>query len=214
MHEGWMKIDIHIPVAPDEKHPSGKLEFWIEAAEGISWRYLTNLSFYNLCGKRGENGQWIKWSGANYALLVFEPKEEKANCSPENVINGVSRIRSPETYEWVSDPKQDLPQWIELSFKEASCINSVSVVFDTDMTNPGTCWGIKIPHVPLCVKDYEVAVLVNGAWKKIAEVEGNFMRKRIHHFEAMTVDKIRVTVLATWGDRSARIMEIRAALEH
>jgi hypothetical protein len=40
------------------------------------------------------------------------------------------------------------------------------------------------------------------------------MRKRIHRFEMLTVEKIRVNVLATWGDRSARIVEIRAALEH
>ena len=213
MHEGWLKIDIHIPVIADEKHPGGRLEFYIEAVEGISWRYLTNLSFYNICGRRGEDGQWIKWSGANYALLVTEPNEEKANCAPENVINGVSRIRSPEVYEWVSDPDQAFPQWIELSFKKRERINSVGVVFDTDMTNPGTCWGIKIPHVPLCVKDYRVEVFADGAWNTVAEVRENFMRKRIHGFEAQTVEKIRVTVLDTWGDRSARIMEIRAALE-
>ena len=140
-------------------------------------------------------------------------KEEKANCSPENVINGVSRIRSPETYEWVSDPKQDLPQWIELSFKEDSCINSVSVVFDTDMTNPGTCWGIKIPHVPVCVKDYSVEVFDSESWQQVAEVHDNFMRKRIHCFDRRTAEKLRVHVFKTWGDPSARITEVRASLE-
>ena len=92
-------------------------------------------------------------------------------------------------------------------------INTVSVVFDTDLTNPGTCWGIKIPGVPRCVKDYEVEVFSDGAWKKVAEARENFMRKRIHTFEKMNAEKIRVNVLATWGDPSARIMEVRAALE-
>ena len=213
MHEGWLKIDIHIPVTPDPMHPSGKLEFWIEPAKGIRWGYMTNLSFYNICGVRGDNGEWKRWSGANHMILVIEPQEQKANCAPENVINGVSRIRTPEIYEWVSDPKESLPQWICLDLKEPAEINSVSVVFDTDLTNPGTCWGIKIPTVPRCVKDYEIEIFSYGEWKKIAEVEGNFMRKRIHEFDAVIAEKIRVNVLSTWGDPSARIMEIRAALE-
>lgn len=212
MHEGWMKIDIHIPVEPDERHPSGKLDFWIEAAKGISWGYMTNLSFYNICGMRGESGEWKRWSGANHMLLVFEPKDQKANCACENVINGISRIRTPETYAWVSDPKEALPQWICLDLKEPAEINSVSVVFDTDLTNPGTCWGIKIPNVPLCVKDYEIEAYADGEWKKVAKEEGNFMRKRIHTFETLRAEKIRVNVLATWGTPSARILEIRAAL--
>ena len=212
MHEGWLKIDIHIPVVPDEKHPSGKVDFWIEPAEGISWGYMTNLSFYNICGVRGEDGAWKRWSGANYQLLVYEPKDEKANCAPENVINGISRIRTPEIYEWVSDPKEALPQWICLDLKSPTRINTVSVVFDTDLTNPGTCWGIKIPGVPRCVKDYEVEIYADGAWRRVAEVQENFMRKRIHSFEELTAEKIRVNVLATWGDPSARIMEVRAAL--
>jgi hypothetical protein len=39
------------------------------------------------------------------------------------------------------------------------------------------------------------------------------MRKRTHRFDRVTAEKLRVTVTETWGDPSARIMEIRAALE-
>ena len=81
------------------------------------------------------------------------------------------------------------------------------------MTNPGTAWGIKIPRVPTCVKDYTVEVFANGDWQKIADIKDNFMRKRIHNFSVLMVEKIRVNVLSTWGDKSARIMEIRASLE-
>ena len=141
--------------------------------------------------------------------------EKLADCSPANVINGHSRIRSAEEYEWVSDPAQELPQWIELEFAAPAEIDTVSAVFDTDMTNPGTCWhpASKGDGVPLCVKDYTVEVFADGAWKSVAEVEGNFMRKRTHTFEKVTAEKIRLTVKATWGDKSARVQEIRAGLE-
>ena len=149
----------------------------------------------------------------NLAISCVEPNDPIANCAPENVINGISRIRSTEVYEWVSDPAQALPQWLQLDFAKPAEINSVSLVFDTDLTNPGTCWGIKIPGVPQCVKDYTVEVFTGGKWVEVADVKDNFMRKRIHNFEKLTAEKIRVNVTATNGDQSARITEVRAALD-
>ncbi len=213
MHRGWVKADIHIPVTPNPHVSHGRMRVWIEPAEGISWRQLINLSFYDRCGFREENGEWKTRNNQNFSISVKEPQEILANCAPENVINGISRIRNPEIYEWVSDPGQSLPQWIQLDFEKATDINRISLAFDTDLTNPGTCWSCKIPNVPLCVKSYTVEVFTDGKWEKIADVTDNFMRKRNHGFECKNVEKLRVTVRETWGDPSARIMEIRASLE-
>jgi hypothetical protein len=137
-----------------------------------------------------------------------------ADCGPENVINGHSRILSAKEYEWVSDPAESLPQWLELKFREATEINSVSLVFDTDMTNPGTCTGMKYPEVETCVKDYTVEIFDGAEWQTVAEVAGNFMRKRTHTFGVVKAERIRITVTATCGDPSARITEVRASLEN
>ena len=83
-----------------------------------------------------------------FAAYAGEPGFAAANCAPENVVNAWSRIVDPEHFEWVSDPAEALPQWIELSFPEPETIRSVSVVFDTDLSNPGTCWTSKRPAVP------------------------------------------------------------------
>ena len=88
-------------------------------------------------------------------------------------------------------------------------IKNVSIVFDTDLVNPGTCAN-KFPLVPKCVKDYNVEIFDGKNWVKIADEKDNFLRKRIHGFDTMTAERIRVNVLATGGDKSARIMEIRA----
>ena len=135
---------------------------------------------------------------------------KKADCGPKNVINGHSRILDAERYEWVSDPKQALPQWLELTFQKKAQIDSVSVVFDTDMTNPGTCWhaGSKAPGVATCVKDYTVEVFDGSNWICVADIQENFMRKRNHYFDAITAEKIRINVHSTWGDPSARIIEV------
>jgi hypothetical protein len=55
-----------------------------------------------------------------------------------------------------------------------------------------------------------VEVFDGAEWKTVAAVADNIMRKRTHAFEPITAEKIRVTVTATWGDPSARIMEVRA----
>lgn len=208
--EGWVKFDF-------EDHPlkgGGAIMATLEPAEGVSWRVIDKLTFYSWLSYTDERGNWKSEGSKTYWIRTGSPKKEiLANCAPENVVNGFSRITDEEHYEWVSDPKEALPQWINLDFEKPSAINSVSLVFDTDITNPGTCWGMKFPHVSTCVKAYTVEVFDGKEWIKVARADDNFMRKCTHSFEAITAEKLRITVLETWGDPSARIMEIRASLE-
>ena len=48
-----------------------------------------------------------------------------------------------------------------------------------------------------------------GDWKKVASVRGNYLRRRSHAFDRLTADRLRLTVLATNGAKSARIYEVR-----
>ena len=211
--EWWVKIPMTLDLDEQKFLDKTYLRVWIDPADGISWRSIENLSFYQYSGKMDANGKWKTKGCSGFRFSTKEPVEALANCSPENVNNGWSRILDADRYEWVSDPAAALPQWIALDFKEPTEINCVSIVFNTDLTDPATCWTSKIPGVPCCVKDYTVDIFDGNTWKQIASVTENFMRKRTHAFEATAVQKIRVTVKATWGDRSARIQEIRASLE-
>lgn len=214
MAENWVFFPVKIKVDPANFLDGAYLQLWIEKTEGISWRSTDKLSNYRKAGVRDAEGKW-KWTqgiSLEYSLKI--PNDIIADCSPENVINGHSRILSEKDYEWVSDPKETMPQWLELKLQKPTEINTVSLVFNTDMTNPGTYWGKKYPMVSTCVKDYNVEVYNGEQWIKVADVKDNFMRKRNHSFDAMTVEKIRVNVLATGGDASARITEVRASLEN
>ncbi len=213
MTESWVFFPVHVKVDPANFQHGSNLQLWIEAEPGISWRSTEKLSFYRKNGVRREDGSW-KWttgSCLNFAIKV--PKDIIADCSPEAVINGHSRILSEKEYEWVSDPTEALPQWLRLDFAKPAAINRIDLVFDTDMTNPGTCDGQKYPHVSLCVKDYTVEVFDGNDWLLVADVKDNFMRKRFHNFSELTAERIRITVKETWGDPSARITEVRASLE-
>lgn len=210
MSEGWVKFDLKDSPLPG----GGAVMAILEPAEGISWRIIDKLTFYYWMSEMDKDGNWKTEGNKSYCIRASAPKPEiPANCAPQNVINGHSRILDAQNYEWVSDPAQALPQWIQLEFPETTSINSVSIVFDTDMTNPGTCWGMKFPGVSTCIKDYTVEVFDGTIWHTVAEVSGNFMRKRTHGFQTVTAQKLRITVTETWGDPSARITEVRASLE-
>ena len=211
MSEGWVRFPVNL--IRDGNHKGEYLRVWMERTEGVFWRRLEKLSFYRLVGEKSASGEWEMTRGMSYSTVLKAPSEVYADCSPENVVNGHSRILSKDLYEWVSDPMQDLPQWIELEFDQPTKINEVSIVFDTDMTNPSTCRDYKFPYVPSCVKDYAVEVQHEAGWQTVAVVKDNFMRKRNHRFDSMKVGKIRITVCKTAGSKSARITEVRASLE-
>ena len=213
MAESWVFFPVKFRPDLEKLRDGAYLQLWLDKAEGISWRSIDKLSNYRRAGVCDNNGKWTWTRGSSLNYTLSQPKEILADCSGENVINGHSRILSPTEYEWVSHPEQALPQWLELEFAQPAQINSVSFVFDTDMTNPGTCAGVKFPTVPLCVKDYYVEVFDGKSWVRVAQETENFMRKRTHRFDTATVQKLRITVQETWGHPSARITEVRASLE-
>jgi len=213
MCESWVRFPLSIPVDPEEFQDRFYIQVELERAEGISWRSVKDLTIFHRAGEMDEAGNWIIKSSRSYRHSFAKPVEEFADCSAQNVVNGHARILDPAHYEWVSDPTQSMPQWLALDFKTPTKINSVSIVFDTDMSNPGTCWTIKHANVHQCVRDYTVEVFTNSMWHKVADVTDNFMRKCTHKFPTCLVEKLRVTVLKTCGDPSARIIEIRAGLE-
>ena len=79
------------------------------------------------------------------------------------------------------------------------------LTFDTDLmpTQPD-------PSLPKClVKDYDVEVLADGTWTKVASENGNFLRHRVHAFPPRAITALRLVCRATWGDPSARVFEVR-----
>jgi hypothetical protein len=82
----------------------------------------------------------------------------------------------------------------------------VYLTFDTDL---------NVPFNPArlaqqCVRDYQLSYHDGVKWVELVSVAGNFQRRRVHRFEPVQAAKLRLTVLATHGDPSARVFEIRA----
>ena len=140
-----------------------------------------------------------------FESLVFRCTPESRPYGAANALTGTAR---PErsTNLWMSDPSQPLPQWLSLRFPSASTIGAVVVTFDTNLS--------RLPEYPLyvapeCVRDYTISVRAGGEWMEVVRETANFRRHRIHRFEPVTAEELRLTVEATNGDPSARVFELR-----
>jgi hypothetical protein len=131
---------------------------------------------------------------------------------PEQVISGVTRTERA-TNIWISDPKQPLPQSLELDFGAPVDLARLQVTFhlNTDVPDPnaGPQPGGS-PEMPDCVRDYRVEYEVGGRWDELLAEKGNHHRQRRHSFPVVKTGKIRLVVEATAGSPSAQVFEVRA----
>jgi hypothetical protein len=84
--------------------------------------------------------------------------------------------------------------------------NTVQITFDTDVNRRAR---LPLFRYPECVKRYDLAVWNLGTWKKVAEENDNYFRRRVHYFAPCESDRLRINVHETNGARSARIYEVR-----
>jgi hypothetical protein len=201
--EGWVKIPVNTVIASPFA--------WIvlDASPAVQWRSGTGTRSGSFRVYRG-GGRWVNAEGSNMFLTVSPDSEQDGMWAVENIVNGIARpTLDGKTNTWESDPDQALPQQIELKLKEPSEVGMIQCAFDTDLTcsMPDQRWNC---YPEYCVRDYTLEVSVNGVWTCVARVRGNFQRFRRHRFPPITAEKIRLTVEATRGAKTARVLELRA----
>jgi hypothetical protein len=207
----WVKFDVNQSIAA----PYVCIE--LPAVEGIWWGRMARAPQPS-CRAAWESGTWVAVKNEYHSfytvpaiVLPPSPHHTATDYAAENIVNGLIRPDERSMNMWASDPRQAMPQWIELLFSQATTLDSVYLTFDTDLDVDEAHKSDVVP--PECVRDYQVSGLVGGEWKILADVVGNFQRRRIHRFAAVSVERLRVTVLSTNGHPSARIYEVRAYRE-
>lgn len=141
--------------------------------------------------------------------FVLRVSPEQQPYGPQNIVRGTNR---PDKWTniFVSDPRENLPAWVELRLPLTQRINRIQVTFDTNLVH----WA-KSPayRYPECAKKYQIAVAHGSEWNTLVDEDGNYQRRRVHDFPTVTTNRIRIAVLETNGSPSARIYEIRAYLD-
>jgi FAD dependent oxidoreductase len=158
--------------------------------------------------------QWRAWKRILHRRsLCFRLTAPTAAFDPRKVIGGYARPWSGPQM-WVSEPlDRDPTPWLELSWDAPVRIGEVALIFDDDINEDL----INLHHhrttfevIPELVRDYRLEVLGDSRrWRTLAEVTGNRHRHR-RHAGADDVRRLRLTVTATNGAESARVISFRA----
>lgn len=209
----WVRLAFQAAVTP------GRF-YWIYLNEtrGLFWAWqrqaphATNRAYYQTDKEAWRSvspaGQPLGQRGA-FLLRLTPPSKP---YSPAHIISGINR---PETTAnlWVSDPRQPLPQAIELTLPRAAPIAHVQVTFDDDLDAnlylppPWGRLGQGTP--PTLVRDYRLLAMENRAWRELLCESDNHLRRRVHAVAPLTTDRLKLECLATHGAPEARVYEIR-----
>lgn len=141
-------------------------------------------------------------------------------CGPEQVLSGVARSRGAASHMWRSVPGSLFPQWLQLGWAAPVVVDSIYLTFDTGLSRWLTLTQDDAHHnkmiagpQPECLRDYRLIALTEAGEEALAEVRGNYQRRRVHRFPAKTMKALRLVVEATNGDPGARVFEVRAYRE-
>jgi hypothetical protein len=196
-------VEFHVDCAV----PSRYVWIWLPRTEGVTWSLMSSAPLDSCRAYGGGPGKpWTTVNGQFYAFCTSPPLIYETDYRAENVTSGIGRIVGRASNLWASDAAEPLPQSIELAFDSPMQLGTVYLTFDTDLNAPFH----TVPRVFQCVRDYRLSYNDGSRWIDLVSVTDNFQRRRVHHFPRVTAAKLRLTVLATHGDRSARVFGIRA----
>jgi len=140
--------------------------------------------------------------------MSFTVSPHQPCYGPANILSGVTRPYRA-TNLWRSDPRQPLPQWLELAWEHPQQIGQLEITFPGHLLREYHAYP-PFYRDPQCASDYVISALQDGKWETLLEVSGNYQRQRIHKLDKpVTTDRLRITIRATNGDLSAAIYEVR-----
>ncbi|WP_283154208.1 FAD-dependent oxidoreductase [Guptibacillus hwajinpoensis] len=154
----------------------------------------------------------VQWSMKNltrqpFCLRVNDPI---GTYLPDKVINGYHRpFGSP--HMWMSEPNGQ-EEWIELTWDKPIQMDEIHLTFNDDVNE----YLINLHFLktefdimPELVANYRIEMNLDGQWQTLDSIKSNRKRKRVHHFETFTTDKIRVVIEETNGSKHAELIEVR-----
>ena len=208
---GWHTVDFDEPVTLGKKDAAADADRVI-----ISLNEDRNV-WWALNTERHEISQMVEHShhedywDALKAMGTMRLSPEVPLGDAANINNGFHRrfTRGPVN-AWIS--KGTAPQDIALTWPEPVTLRRIDVTFDNLVAerhdNP---WESARRVLPMMAKEYELSALINGEWVKIAGDDTNIHRFRVHTFDAVTTEAIRLSVKANHGEGGeARVYQIAA----
>jgi len=135
---------------------------------------------------------------------------------PEKVTDGWARRIGEDWYAWASADYAPERAWIALELSEPRPLRELHLTFDSDLGKPMSLTHSDRYHARMVqgtpgtlVQAYRVQGRHDGDWTDLATVEGNYQRKRVHHFDGVTASAVRIECFRSVASDHARIQQIR-----
>jgi hypothetical protein len=209
--EGWLLVEPEQPIALGAKDPASDAD-----------RVLLSLA-RNPDVEVGLTAR--RWE---IAEAVEQPRDEQAwrrlgvmmgmRLTPapllgdaRNAVDGYARRFSHgPTHMWISDPEAGLPQTLELAWPQPVTVGTVSLTWDNlTRFRHDAPWEAGRRVADYLAKSYLVEGWDGRAWRTLVEERCNMHRFRQHSMEPVSIDRLRLRVLATHGGpQSARLYRI------
>jgi hypothetical protein len=186
--------------------PRGYVRLDLGANPQVCWHQAAAILPGHLAAFDMGGGQMRRYSSG--VTLAFRVAPAQPAYAPANVISGVSRPHR-STNLWRSDPRQALPQWLELAWAGAQEIGSVELTFPGHLVREYHAYQ-PFYRDPQCPRDYTVEIEEMGQWRPLLAVTGNYQRHRKHPIAGgAKASRLRFVFTATNGDPSAALYEVR-----
>lgn len=138
----------------------------------------------------------------------------KDSNKPELILNGISREKENS---WISQPISKDGEWLEINFKDKVSIKEVQIKFDANLSQSiqptinDQSRRERKPGMPTeLVKDYRVEFIYKDNVVNTICVNNNNQRfQKLELDNEVICNKVKITVLSTYGDESARIFEVK-----
>ncbi|ONI44592.1 pyridine nucleotide-disulfide oxidoreductase [Candidatus Epulonipiscioides gigas] len=134
---------------------------------------------------------------------------------PTNINGDYARRVDDEQHCWISD-EMNGEEWININFNKEIKAKEVVLRFDPNFSctliptqSHRTKARQPVAMPPVLVKDYVVLCEKDGKLVKEIEVNNNFQRVNTLDVTGASFDNLKVIVKSTYGDKHARIFDIR-----
>ncbi|WP_405168641.1 FAD-dependent oxidoreductase [Paenibacillus sp. FSL H3-0286] len=155
----------------------------------------------------------IEWSMKQLVRRHFCFAVETSAYAASKVIDGYVRpFAGP--HSWVSEPMTaGRSEWVEARLPDAVPVSEIHFTFNDDVNEDL----INLHHhetpflvIPELVKNYDVELLIDGAWQVMLRVKDNHRRKNVHRLEKpVLTDAVRIVIHETNGGVHAELVEMR-----
>lgn len=223
--ERWVEVPLRLELAA----PSFVFVV-VHATDGVTLRrsaeplsgvlgYARQLAVTSGDANEGHNDQPLRqWNPKPFhrAPPALRTAPAERSFAPEKAVNGLVRPYGAPNL-WLSARRDaDPAPWLALAWDAPQRIRRIAITFNDDVNEDL----INLHHhrtpfrvIPELVKDYALEARIDGAWRTVASVADNRVRRRVHDVDLDGVTDLRLRVLATNGSAHAEVIEVRAYAE-